>query len=59
MGPNRITRCLAIGDGLNDALMMSVADVSVQIAREGMSGIHADIIAYNFNPINDIMFSYS
>ena len=59
IGPKYSTTCQAIGDGANDVPMMRSADVSVQIARKGYSGIHSDMIVYNFNPINKIIFHKS
>lgn len=53
------TKCLVVGDGLNDVLMMSVSDVSVQIFRANLSGVHADVTTKDFSAINQIMFSYS
>lgn len=44
---------MCIGDGYNDIQMMSASDLSIQMAREGISGIHADLIVNNFVPVNN------
>lgn len=59
IGPNQYTSCMAIGDGFNDIGMMSVSDLSIQIQREGLSGVHADLIAPNFFAINNLMFNHA
>ena len=57
-GEKSETKCLVIGDGLNDILMMNSSDVSVQMDRTGFSGVHADVICYDFVSLNEIMFCH-
>jgi soluble P-type ATPase len=54
-----MVKCLAIGDGFNDVDMMRVSDLSVQISRKGIPGVHADLITDNFISINNLIFNHS
>jgi magnesium-transporting ATPase (P-type) len=57
-GPENFNRILAIGDGLNDAMMMRISDVCIQISGKNRYNFPADFQCNTFHPINDLMFCH-
>ena len=58
-GPQSTCKCLSIGDGLNDAMMIELSHASVQIAHKGFVNLGADVVCFDFGPVNAIMFNYA
>jgi hypothetical protein len=57
-GPKNLNKCMAIGDGLNDIMMMETSDASVQLSPVGPTGWHGDFVCTTFHPVNDFMFHH-
>jgi hypothetical protein len=61
-GPKNYNRVLAIGDGLNDVLMMDAADVSIKVIPKKKSEFlgmdYSDFLVKTFYPVNDFMFCH-